>query len=94
MIPPTFIYAYLKSTVILPAQSLYREIPGKPTVVSARQARKGTSASYPYLLSLSRLALLSSYAYSFRHRFVVRKNTMISRMCQALLETIFRRTEF
>lgn len=51
--------------------TLYREFPEGPTIISARQTQKCTSASYPYPLSLSGLALLSSDAYSFLHRFVV-----------------------
>ena len=51
--------------------TLYREFPEGPTIISARQTQKCTSASYPYPLSLSGLALLSSDAYFFLHRFVV-----------------------
>lgn len=51
--------------------TLYREFPEGPTIISARQTQKCTSASYPYPLSLSGPALLSSDAYSFLHRFVV-----------------------
>ena len=42
--------------------------PGKAYFHFSRQTQKCTSDSYPYLLSLSRLAILASEAYSFRPR--------------------------
>lgn len=45
--------------------------PGKAYCCSARLTQKCTSAPYPCPLPLSGLALLSSDAYFFLHRFVV-----------------------
>ena len=64
--------------------TLYREFPGRPTIASACQTQKCTSASYPCPLSLSGLALLSSdcllFPSSFRYVYFI----TISKRCQVL----------